>query len=129
MVLETSISQNSPVEIKSVMKATVESVQSALKHLDLGVKEAAAMKPACVQGDLDQLSAKVQAFVNEGIALCQPSKIHIVDGSEREMRNLLNVMQQCGMIEYLPKYRNCYLAKTDPLLNTKARKSCTILLQ
>lgn len=108
--------RTSIVENKSVMQAVIHSIHSANKALDAEVREATGpvTPPPCVRGSLDALSAKVRAFVNEGVNLCKPSKIHVVDGSEREARDLLNVMQQSGMIEYLPKYNNCYLAKTDP---------------
>jgi len=68
----------------------------------------------CVYGSLDSLSPKIRTFVKDGVALCKPANVHVVDGSEREIRDLLNVMQRNGMIEYLPKYKNCYLARTDP---------------
>ncbi|KAK4315132.1 hypothetical protein Pmani_013624 [Petrolisthes manimaculis] len=65
-------------------------------------------------GKLSHLKPKVRTFVDESARLCLPSSIHICDGSERELRNLLNVMQQAGMIEPLPKYHNCWLTRTDP---------------
>lgn len=65
-------------------------------------------------GKLANLKPKVRKFVEESAHLCQPANIHICDGSDREMRNLLNIMQQAGMIEPLPKYTNCWLARTDP---------------
>ncbi|XP_071549452.1 phosphoenolpyruvate carboxykinase, cytosolic [GTP]-like isoform X2 [Panulirus ornatus] len=67
-----------------------------------------------VHGKLSDLKPKVRTFVEESARLCQPANVHICDGSERELRNLLNVMQQAGMIEPLPKYKNCWLARTDP---------------
>ncbi|XP_071549454.1 phosphoenolpyruvate carboxykinase, cytosolic [GTP]-like [Panulirus ornatus] len=67
-----------------------------------------------VHGKLSDLNPKVRTFVEESARLCQPANVHICDGSERELRNLLNVMQQAGMIEPLPKYKNCWLARTDP---------------
>lgn len=56
----------------------------------------------------------MRLFVEESAQLCQPKNIHICDGSDREIRNLLNVMQKEGMIDYLPKYQNCWVASTDP---------------
>ncbi|CAL4195754.1 unnamed protein product, partial [Meganyctiphanes norvegica] len=67
-----------------------------------------------IQGRLQDLKPKVRSFVEESAALCKPKNIHICDGSEREVRHLLNIMQQMGMIENLPKYENCWLARTDP---------------
>ncbi|XP_068216054.1 phosphoenolpyruvate carboxykinase, cytosolic [GTP]-like [Palaemon carinicauda] len=66
------------------------------------------------QGKIASLSLKVRTFVGECVRLCQPSDIHICDGSDRELKNLLNIMQKAGMIEPLPKYNNCWLARTDP---------------
>ena len=60
------------------------------------------------------LLLQVRAFVEDGISLCKPAKLHVCDGSEREIRDVINTMQQAGMIEYLPKYKNCFLARTDP---------------
>merc|ERR1711872_1169438 len=65
-------------------------------------------------GRLQDLKPKVRTFVEDSARLCQPDALHICDGSERELRHLLNVMQQAGMIEPLPKYTNCWLARTDP---------------
>jgi len=66
------------------------------------------------QGALNELKPKVRSFVEESAALCRPADIHICDGTERENKYLLNIMQQLGMIEHLPKYENCWLATTDP---------------
>ncbi|XP_066945526.1 phosphoenolpyruvate carboxykinase, cytosolic [GTP]-like [Macrobrachium rosenbergii] len=66
------------------------------------------------QGKLAGLRPKVRKFVEESVRLCQPSDIHICDGSDRELKNLLNIMQKAGMIEPLSKYTNCWLARTDP---------------
>lgn len=68
----------------------------------------------CVYGSLSALKPKIRSFVEESAQLCEPLNIHVCDGSEKENRNILNVMQKEGMIEYLPKYQNCWLAKTDP---------------
>jgi len=65
-------------------------------------------------GRLQDLKPKVRTFVEDSARLCQPDALHICDGSERELRHLLNVVQQAGMIEPLPKYTNCWLARTDP---------------
>ncbi|KAK8726495.1 hypothetical protein OTU49_010279 [Cherax quadricarinatus] len=67
-----------------------------------------------VYGKLSNLQPKVRNFVEESACLCHPTNVHICDGSEREIKHLMNVMQQAGMIEHLPKYKNCWLARTDP---------------
>jgi len=101
------------VKTTSVLGSTLEDIFSANKANDGEVREAL---PAakCIYGNLNSLSAKIRAFVKEGVTLCKPANIHVCDGSEREIRDLINLMQQNGMIEFLPKYKNCYLAKTDP---------------
>ncbi|XP_046385721.1 phosphoenolpyruvate carboxykinase, cytosolic [GTP]-like isoform X2 [Ischnura elegans] len=65
-------------------------------------------------GSLDKLPAKVREFVEDSAKLCQPSNIHVCDGSESENEYLLKIMQENRMIEKLPKYENCWLARTDP---------------
>ncbi|XP_055644047.1 phosphoenolpyruvate carboxykinase [GTP]-like [Toxorhynchites rutilus septentrionalis] len=67
-----------------------------------------------VNGEVGRLSAKIRSFVEESVALCQPDRIHIVDGSEKESVGLLNVLQAQGTIHPLPKYENCWLARTNP---------------
>jgi len=101
------------VMTSSVLASTLEDIFSANKA---ATGEATEAIPAakCTYGNISALSEKIRAFVREGITLCKPANVHVCDGSEREIRDLLNLMQQSGMIEYLPKYKNCYLAKTDP---------------
>jgi phosphoenolpyruvate carboxykinase (GTP) len=67
-----------------------------------------------INGDLKSLSPKVRAYVEENVDLCKPEKIHICDGTEQENNHLLNLMQQHGTIVPLPKYQNCWLARTNP---------------
>ncbi|XP_055644052.1 phosphoenolpyruvate carboxykinase [GTP]-like [Toxorhynchites rutilus septentrionalis] len=67
-----------------------------------------------INGNLGQLSAKIRAFVEESVAMCLPERIHIVDGSEEESTTLLATLQHLGTIEPLPKYENCWLARTNP---------------
>lgn len=64
--------------------------------------------------DLNRLPSKVRKFVEQHAKICQPDKIHICDGSDNENDSLIKLMLKDGMIEPLPKYENCYLAKTDP---------------
>ncbi|KAH7978932.1 hypothetical protein HPB49_007442 [Dermacentor silvarum] len=63
---------------------------------------------------LSALPNHVRAYVEEKQRLCQPSAVHICDGSEAENNHLLDLMLKAGSIVPLPKYRNCYLARTDP---------------
>lgn len=63
---------------------------------------------------LAALTPKVRAFVERSAALCQPEHVHVCDGSEGEASALLALMQQQGSIKKLPRYDNCWLARTDP---------------
>jgi phosphoenolpyruvate carboxykinase (GTP) len=67
-----------------------------------------------VHGSTQKLSPKVKTFVEEAVTLCQPDEVHICDGSERENMFLLKLMQKQGTIVPLPKYDNCWLARTNP---------------
>uniref|UniRef100_U5EZL3 Phosphoenolpyruvate carboxykinase [GTP] n=1 Tax=Corethrella appendiculata TaxID=1370023 RepID=U5EZL3_9DIPT len=67
-----------------------------------------------VNGDVQRLSPKIRSFIEESAGLCQPDKIHIVDGSERESNLLLKLLHTQGTISALPKYENCWLARTNP---------------
>ncbi|XP_063833497.1 phosphoenolpyruvate carboxykinase [GTP]-like isoform X1 [Ostrinia nubilalis] len=63
---------------------------------------------------LAALTPKVRAFVERSAALCQPEHVHVCDGSEGEATALLSLMQEQGTLKPLPKYDNCWLARTDP---------------
>lgn len=67
-----------------------------------------------LNGEIARLSPKVLEFVEDSIELCQPDKIHVCDGSETEYRNLLKLLYDQGTIVPLPKYDNCWLARTNP---------------
>ncbi|KAJ8936618.1 hypothetical protein NQ314_012233 [Rhamnusium bicolor] len=67
-----------------------------------------------VYGNLKDLSPKVRSYVEENVDLCRPERIYICDGSENENNQLLRLMQQQGTIVPLPKYQNCWLARTNP---------------
>lgn len=56
----------------------------------------------------------MRAFIEESAGLCHPDKIHICDGSDRENSALLKLMLNQGTIIPLPKYENCWLARTNP---------------
>ncbi|KAI5638350.1 hypothetical protein NE865_08984 [Phthorimaea operculella] len=83
----------------------------------LGCSRAAhqtALRGASVNPQLATLTPKVRAFVERSVALCQPDHVHVCDGSEAEANALLTVMQHQGALKRLPKYENCWLARTDP---------------
>jgi len=65
-------------------------------------------------GNVNSLTPAVKAFVEEGVTLCQPDRIHICDGSDIENKMLLKVLLDAGTIIPLPKYENCWLARTNP---------------
>ncbi|XP_055373069.1 phosphoenolpyruvate carboxykinase [GTP]-like [Condylostylus longicornis] len=65
-------------------------------------------------GTTNDLIPEVKSFIEEAVLLCQPDDIHICDGSERENRLLLKKLQENGTILPLPKYENCWLARTNP---------------
>jgi len=67
-----------------------------------------------VNGDVRKLSPNVRAFVEQSAVLCQPDRIHICDGTARENTILTKIMLSQGTIMPLPKYENCFLARTDP---------------
>lgn len=67
-----------------------------------------------IYGNLNQLTPKVRSFVEEYAVLCMPDNIHICDGSEGENKNLLQKLIDSGTIVNLPKYENCWLARTNP---------------
>ncbi|CAB3364541.1 Hypothetical predicted protein [Cloeon dipterum] len=60
------------------------------------------------------LTPELQSFIEKNVALCQPDKVHICDGSEAENEALVSTMVKLGTLEPLPKYKNCWLARTDP---------------
>ncbi|KAM9167095.1 phosphoenolpyruvate carboxykinase [GTP], mitochondrial-like, partial [Mergus octosetaceus] len=65
-------------------------------------------------GALAALPPPARAFVEEGARLCRPRALQLCDGSEEEGRALLRGLQEDGTLLPLPKYDNCWLARTDP---------------
>ncbi|KAG7478225.1 hypothetical protein MATL_G00078380 [Megalops atlanticus] len=70
--------------------------------------------PHVVHGDLASLSPALREFIESSMSLCQPDALHICDGSEEENSAILALLEEQGMIKRLPKYENCWLARTDP---------------
>ncbi|XP_049590534.1 phosphoenolpyruvate carboxykinase, cytosolic [GTP] [Syngnathus scovelli] len=70
--------------------------------------------PQVLQGELSALSPPVREFVEANVTLCQPDALHICDGSVEENRAILAQLEEQGLIKKLPKYHNCWLARTDP---------------
>jgi len=67
-----------------------------------------------VRGQYESLHPRVLRFLDRDVDLCQPSAIHICDGSEEENRLLIQILVKDGIFQSLPKYENCWLARTDP---------------
>lgn len=67
-----------------------------------------------LSGDMGGLPAAVRDFVERSAYLCQPESIHICDGTEAENTAILALLEEQGLIRKLPKYKNCWLARTDP---------------
>ncbi len=55
---------------------------------------------------LDGLPSKIQEYVREKIQLCQPVNFHLCNGSDEENQELLDSMEQVGVIRRLKKYKN-----------------------
>ncbi len=55
---------------------------------------------------LDDLPVKIREYVEEKIKLCQPTNFHVCNGSEEENQELLDAMEQAGVIRRLRKYKN-----------------------
>ncbi|CAN8001790.1 unnamed protein product [Ixodes pacificus] len=90
-------------------------LQSQLKQQGVCVARALSTSSALrQQPTLSSLPQEVRAYVEEKQRICQPSTVHVCDGSDAENSHLLDLMLKSGSIVPLPKYRNCYLARTDP---------------
>ena len=56
--------------------------------------------------NLDVLPVKIREYVQEKIELCQPANVHVCDGSDAENQQILDAMEQAGVIRRLKKYKN-----------------------
>ncbi|XP_050671587.1 phosphoenolpyruvate carboxykinase [GTP]-like isoform X2 [Leptidea sinapis] len=86
-------------------------------HIALGCSRKAhqaAVRGSQLTPQIAALNPKVRAFVERSAALCEPEHVHVCDGSELEASALLQIMLQQGTVKPLPKYDNCWLARTDP---------------
>jgi len=61
---------------------------------------------ANANNSLDDLPSKIREYVQEKIDLCQPTNFHVCNGSEEENQQLLDAMEQAGVIRPLKKYKN-----------------------
>ncbi|KAK7881618.1 hypothetical protein WMY93_030027 [Mugilogobius chulae] len=60
------------------------------------------------------LPPAVAEFVKGAVEECKPSGVHVVTGTPEETANILAGLEMEGMVKKLPKYENCWLARTDP---------------
>ncbi|XP_062847128.1 phosphoenolpyruvate carboxykinase [GTP], mitochondrial [Trichomycterus rosablanca] len=60
------------------------------------------------------LPKAVAEFVSNAVAECKPAKVQVVTGTPEQTADILAGMEKEGMIKKLPKYDNCWLARTDP---------------
>jgi len=67
-----------------------------------------------IHGDWMALPSSVRTWTLEQIELCQPENLHIMDGSLAEDKALKAALVKRGVLTPLPKYDNCFLARTDP---------------
>uniref|UniRef100_A0A672G716 phosphoenolpyruvate carboxykinase (GTP) n=1 Tax=Salarias fasciatus TaxID=181472 RepID=A0A672G716_SALFA len=63
---------------------------------------------------IPSLPPAVADFVKGAADECKPSKVHVVTGTPEETANILAGLEKDGMVKRLPKYDNCWLARTDP---------------
>ncbi|CAN7992349.1 unnamed protein product, partial [Ixodes hexagonus] len=112
-------SQNSAHETQRftgafVARRSLKCLQSQLKPQACVARALSTSSALRQQPTLSSLPQEVRAYVEEKQRICQPSTIHVCDGSDAENNHLLDLMLKSGSIVPLPKYRNCYLARTDP---------------
>ncbi|KAM0733419.1 Phosphoenolpyruvate carboxykinase [GTP] [Formica fusca] len=61
-----------------------------------------------------EISSKLRHYIEECASLCCPKDIYICNGTDIEYMQMLKILQKSGTIKNLPKYENCWLAKTNP---------------
>ena len=67
-----------------------------------------------VHGDWHSLPEVVRKWTQTQIRICKPDGVHIMDGSVEEDNQLKKDLVERGVLIPLPKYDNCFLARTDP---------------
>lgn len=71
-------------------------------------------KTPLLNASASELSPKIRRYIEECALLCCPKDIYICNGTDVEYMKMLNILQRNRTIENLPKYENCWLAKTNP---------------
>lgn len=61
-----------------------------------------------------EISPKLRYYLEECVTLCCPKEVYICNGTDAEYMQMLKILQKNGTIKNLPKYENCWLAKTHP---------------
>ena len=67
-----------------------------------------------ISGDWRALPPTVREFATAKISLCRPRNLHVMTGTLEEDAALKAALVDAGVLEPLPKYDNCFLARTDP---------------
>lgn len=78
---------------------------------------------------LGALPAPARRFVEEGARLCRPRALRLCDGSPEEGAALLAQLQAEGILHPLPKYDNCWLARTDPRDVARVEKQTVLVTE
>lgn len=60
------------------------------------------------------ISSKLRRYIEECALLCSPKDVYVCNGTDVEYAQLLKVLENSGTITNLPKYENCWLARTNP---------------
>ncbi|KAL0107688.1 hypothetical protein PUN28_014768 [Cardiocondyla obscurior] len=75
---------------------------------------------------MTEISPKLRHYIEECALLCNPKDIYICNGTDVENMQMLKILQKSRTIESLPKYENCWLAKTNPADVARVEK-CTFI--
>ncbi|KAG5842085.1 hypothetical protein ANANG_G00173920 [Anguilla anguilla] len=93
-------------------------VKSKMSCLFLGVLRRRSGLGAAVGvrslSSLPSLPPAVEEFVSGAVKECKPAAVHVVTGTPKETADILAGLEMDGMVKRLPKYQNCWLARTDP---------------
>lgn len=60
-----------------------------------------AQKSCCFNCNIKKLPLSVFEYIEEKAKICQPSSIHVCDGSEEEYKGLLKILEEQGSIKRL----------------------------
>jgi GTP-dependent phosphoenolpyruvate carboxykinase len=61
---------------------------------------------AHANNSLDGLPSDIRDYVQDKIGLCQPSNFHVCNGSNEENQQIVDMMEQMGIIRRVRKYKN-----------------------